>query len=96
MKIVTSVPARDVIDEAPERNEGLYCDINAKGWWDLFDMVMAVEFPNGCTREEAVGFFNTREDYIRERLGITERTFDPEGARVFRAASLGRMAPGLG
>lgn len=96
MKIVTEIPARDVLDEAPFKNEGLYNDINVKNWWNVFDMVMTIAFPDGCTREEAVRFFNDREDFIRERMEIVDRTSDPTGEKFLRAASLGRMTPDFG
>lgn len=96
MRITTEIDAREILDEAPEKNEGLYNDINIKNWWTLLDVVMSTKFPEGCTREEAVEFFNSNEDYIRERMGIVERTFDPDGRKFAASAMIGRVAPDLG
>ena len=95
MKITVDIPIRDILDEASFKNESLYSDINFRNRWFLLDLVMTMEFPNGCSKDEALHFFNSREDYIRERLDIVERTFD-SGEKIGQATSLGRMTPDFG
>lgn len=95
MKIVTDVPVRDILENSPESTKGFYNDVNIRDRWNLLDIVMAIEFPNGCTREEALDFLRTREDYVRERLGIVEKTFDPDGKKVEEAFLVGKMAQGF-
>ena len=96
MKIVTDVPVRDVLEDSPEATSGFYNDVNIANKWMFLDIVMATEFPNGCTREEALEFIRTREDYVRERLGIVERTFDPDGTKAQAASLVGRMSQAFG
>jgi hypothetical protein len=95
MKITVDIPIREILDEAPFKNESLYSDINLRNRWFLLDLVLTMEFPHGCSKDEALHFFNSREDYIRERLDIVERTFDP-GEKIGQAMSLGRMTPDFG
>lgn len=95
MKIVTDVPVRDILENSPESTKGFYNDVNIRDRWNLLDVVMAIEFPNGCTREEALEFIRTREDYVRERLGIVEKTFDPDGKKAEAAFLVGKMAQGF-